>query len=109
MRKAFSKCRCSGWMAVETELRYVAQTPEARQRLMGPVLLLVECLVEGALQEDSYYLAANPSKGVDAPLEIREGTRLDGAAIKARVLVCCRPPAVNFSSAATETSELLQV
>lgn len=81
-----------------------AQTAEARQRLKGPALLVVDCKIE-KVSEDSFYLV-EPEEGTQ--LEIREGGRLNGAAPSAQVLFCCRPPAMMFTSS-QETSELLQV
>ncbi|KAK9904948.1 hypothetical protein WJX75_006180 [Coccomyxa subellipsoidea] len=80
------------------------KTAEARQRLKGPALLVVDCKIE-KVSEDSFYLV-EPEEGTQ--LEIREGGRLNGAAPSAQVLFCCRPPAMMFTSS-QETSELLQV
>ncbi len=83
---------------------FVAQSEEAKQRLKGPGLLIVDASPQ-KVSEDVYYVVETATRG----LEIVEGTQLNGVTPCAQVLVCCRPPSMAFRSAATETASLLQL
>ncbi|BDA49792.1 Rubisco accumulation factor 1, chloroplastic [Coccomyxa sp. Obi] len=80
------------------------RSDEAKLRLRGAGLLIVDASPK-KVSDDVYYVVENAKGG----LEIVEGSKLDGVTPCAQVLVCCRPPSMNFSSVATETASLLQV
>lgn len=104
MRREFDTAHANSANRVESECCCDAQTAEAKQRLKGPGLLVVDASPQ-KVSDDVYYVVENAA----GKLEIVEGTQLNGATPCAQVLVCCRPPSMTFRSAATETASLLQL